>query len=151
MPSRASVVWATSTTRPALAPSQVYHYFQDRQSLIRAVIAHRLHAVLATVEGLDSMEGLRAWRDLVVDTYRQQNREGGCPLGSLVGELAEPYPECRADLAEGFDQWEAAIRISCLGENLRATNELTTQRRSAIAGAPWRRRRSRFVTRCSTD
>ena len=56
------------------------------------------------------MEGLRAWRDLVVDTYRQQNCEGGCPLGSLVGELAEPFPECRADLAGGFDQWEAAIR-----------------------------------------
>ena len=93
-----------------VSPSQVYHYFQDRQSLLRAVIAHRLHALLATLDGLDSMEGLRAWRDFVVDTYRQQNCEGGCTLGSLVGELAEPFPECRADLAGGFDQWEAAIR-----------------------------------------
>ena len=93
-----------------VSPSQVYHYFQDKESLIRAVIAHRLHAVLATLEGLDSMEGLRAWRDLVVDTYRQQNCEGGWPLGSLVGELAEPFPGCRADLAGGFDQWETAIR-----------------------------------------
>ena len=93
-----------------VGPSQMYHYFQDRQFLIRAVIAHRVHAVLATLGGLDSMEGLRAWRDVVVDTYRQQNCEGGCPLGSLVGELAEPYPQCRADLAGGFDQWETAIR-----------------------------------------
>ncbi|HTZ12675.1 MAG TPA: TetR/AcrR family transcriptional regulator [Mycobacterium sp.] len=85
-----------------VGPSQMYHYFQDRQSLIRAVIAHRVHAVLATLGGLDSMERLRAWRDVVVDTYRQQNCEGGCPLGSLVGELAEPFPECRADLAGGF-------------------------------------------------
>ena len=68
-----------------VGPSQMYHYFQDRQSLIRAVIAHRVHAVLATPGGLDSMEGLRAWRDVVVDIYRQQNCEGGCPLGSLVG------------------------------------------------------------------
>ena len=89
-----------------VGPSQVYHYFQDKGSLIRAVIAHRLHALLATLAGLDSMEGLRAWRDFVVDAQRQRNCEGGC----LVGELAEPYPQCRADLAGGFDQWETAIR-----------------------------------------
>ena len=93
-----------------VGPSQVYHYFEDKESLIRAVIAHRIHALLATLGGLDSMEGLRAWRYFVVDTYRQRNCEGGCPLGSLVGELAEPFPECRGDLAGGFDQWEAAIR-----------------------------------------
>jgi TetR/AcrR family transcriptional regulator, transcriptional repressor for nem operon len=93
-----------------VSASQVYHYFGDKQSLIRAVIAYRVHAVQATLRGLDSMQGLRAWRDLVVDTYRQRNGEGGCTLGSMVGELAEPYPECRADLAGGFDQWEAAIR-----------------------------------------
>ena len=93
-----------------VSASQVYHYFADKESLIRAVIDHRIHAVRATLGGLDSMAGLRAWRDLTVDTYRQHNCEGGCPLGSLVGELAEPYPQCRADLAGGFDQWEAAIR-----------------------------------------
>ena len=86
-----------------VGPSQVYHYFQDKGSLIRAVIAHRLHALLTTLEGLDSMEGLRAWREFVVDAERQQNCEGGCLVGSLVGELAEPYPQCRADLAGGFD------------------------------------------------
>jgi TetR/AcrR family transcriptional repressor of nem operon len=93
-----------------VGPSQVYHYFEDKQSLLRAVIAHRIEAVLVTLDGLDSMAGLRAWRDFVVDTYRRQNCEGGCQIGSLVGELAEPYPQCRADLAAGFDQWEAAIR-----------------------------------------
>ncbi len=101
---------ATSRRSAGVGPSQVYHYFQDKESTIRAVIAHRLHALLTTLEGLDSMEGLRAWRDFVVDTQRQRNCEGGCPIGSLVGELAEPFPQCRADLAGGFDQWEAAIR-----------------------------------------
>jgi TetR/AcrR family transcriptional repressor of nem operon len=94
--------------------SQMYHYFEDRQSLIRAVIAYRVQNLLETLQpnrgGLDSMEALRAWRDFVVDTLRQRNCEGGCPLGSLVGELAELFPECRGDLAGGFDQWEAAIR-----------------------------------------
>jgi len=97
-----------------VGPSQMYHYFEDRQSLIRAVIAYRVQNLLETLQpnrgGLDSMEALRAWRDFVVDTHRQRNCEGGCPLGSLVGELAELFPECRGDLAGGFDQWEAAIR-----------------------------------------
>lgn len=89
-----------------VSPSQVYHYFTDKESLIRAVVAHRLHTLLATLDGLDSMEGLRAWRDVVVDAQRQSAYDGGC----LVGELAEPYPQCRADLAGGFDQWHTAIR-----------------------------------------
>src|ERR1700759_4396222 len=53
-----------------VGPSQVYHYFQDKQSLIRAVIAYRTEAVLGTVRPhlgrLDSMEALRAWRDVLV-------------------------------------------------------------------------------------
>ena len=124
-----------------VSPSQVYHYFQDRQSLIRAVIAHRLHALLATLGGLDSMEGLRAWRDFVVDSQRQRNCEGGCPLGSLVAELAEPYPQCRVDFADGFDQWEAAIRTGlqamCDRGDLRRTanpGRLATALLAAVEG-----------------
>jgi TetR/AcrR family transcriptional regulator, transcriptional repressor for nem operon len=90
--------------------SQVYHYFGDKDSLIKAVIAHRIDGLLSTLGGLDTMEGLRAWRDLLVDTLARRDCVGGCPIGSLVGELAESLPECRADLAGGFDQWEAAIR-----------------------------------------
>ncbi len=120
-----------------VGPSQVYHYFADKQSLVRAVIAHRLHALLTTLDGLDSMEGLRAWRDVVVDAQRQRNRDGGC----LVGELAEPYPQCRADLAGGFDEWEAAIRTGlqamCDRGNLsRTTNpeRLATALLAAVEG-----------------
>jgi len=35
--------------------------------------------------------------------------KGGCQLGSLVGQLAESDPEARRLIAEGFDQWSAAI------------------------------------------
>lgn len=94
--------------------SQLYHYFGDKQALIRAVIAYRTETLLGTVRPqlgrLDSLEALRAWRDLLVDAQRHRHCEGGCPLGSLVAELAEDYPECRADLVGTFDQWEAAIR-----------------------------------------
>ena len=44
-----------------VGPSQMYHYFEDRQSLIRAVIAYRAQGLLQPNRGgLDSMEALRA-------------------------------------------------------------------------------------------
>lgn len=110
-------------------PSQVYHYFEDKESLVRAVITHRIHALLATLGGLDSMQGLRAWRDFVVDTQRQRNCEGGCSLGSLVGELAESFPQCRTVLAGGFEQWETAIR-----KGLQAMSDRGDLRRKANPG-----------------
>ena len=62
-----------------VGPSQVYHYFGDKESLIRAVISYRIHVLLATLGGLDSMEGLRAWGDFVVDTQRQRDCERRLP------------------------------------------------------------------------
>jgi hypothetical protein len=35
---------------------------------------------------------------------------GGCPIGSLAGELAETDELTRAELAAGFDRWEAPLR-----------------------------------------
>jgi TetR/AcrR family transcriptional regulator, transcriptional repressor for nem operon len=35
---------------------------------------------------------------------------GGCPLGSLGGQLAESDPDARARLAAGFGRWSTAIR-----------------------------------------
>jgi hypothetical protein len=59
---------------------------------------------------LDSLEALRAWRDLAVELQRQRHCEGGCPIGSLASELVDGWPEARADLAVGFARWEAEIR-----------------------------------------
>jgi TetR/AcrR family transcriptional repressor of nem operon len=35
---------------------------------------------------------------------------GGCPIGSLAGQLAERDPKARAAIAAGFNRWEAHIR-----------------------------------------
>ena len=40
---------------------------------------------------------------------RASDGRGGCPLGSLTGQLAETDPRARALLATGFEQWQAAI------------------------------------------
>jgi len=92
--------------------SQLYHYFADKDDLVLAVIQRQTECVLAAQEsllrGLTSLAGLRRWRDAVVDLSRQNQCAGGCPLGSLVSELAESS-EPRARLADGFARWEAYL------------------------------------------
>jgi AcrR family transcriptional regulator len=92
--------------------SQMYHYFPDKDALIRAVLAYQADTALhhQRMSALDSLEGLRAWRDMIVAVERGRECRGGCPLGSLAGQLAEIDPRARADAADSFGRWEAAIR-----------------------------------------
>ena len=97
-----------------ISPSQIYHYFGDKKSLVKAVIAVQTEAVLHTqgplLSRLDSFEALEAWRDALIDLQRSRHFEGGCPIGSLASELADHDPEARADLAASFIRWQDAIR-----------------------------------------
>ena len=94
--------------------SQVYHYFADKQALVRAVIDHQAEAVLHTqgthLDHLDTVPGLRAWRDLLVGHQRTLRCRGACPLGTLGAELAEIDDAARMAVARGFPRWETRIR-----------------------------------------
>src|ERR1700748_1756818 len=110
----AGTSWEGIPKGAGVSAAQRNHSFGDKQGLVRAVIAHQSRALLESqhphLASLDSLEALRAWRDLLVEGRRQIRCQGGCPLGSLAGELFEAHPECREDLVDGFDQWEVAIR-----------------------------------------
>lgn len=110
-----------------VSKSQLYHYFTDKDDLVLAVVHRQTECVLAThnehLRRVTSIAGLRKWRDAVVELTRDEDCAGGCPLGSLVSELAES-PESRAALAQGFGQWQRDI-ITAL---------------EAIAGSPSRPR-----------
>jgi AcrR family transcriptional regulator len=105
-----------------VSTSQIYHYFKDKTALVKAVIAHQTEQVLDAQQPLlgrlDTMEALRAWRDLLVDLQRQRDCQGGCPIGSMAGELSETCPETRPAIVEGFERWEGGIR-----EGLRAMHD----------------------------
>jgi TetR/AcrR family transcriptional repressor of nem operon len=96
-----------------VSSSQLYHYFADKQALVHAVIAHQGAAVIDAQEPLlgklDSLDALRAWRDQAVAIEIQLQCRGGCPIGTLAGELAEVDPEAREDIAAGFARWEEAL------------------------------------------
>jgi TetR/AcrR family transcriptional regulator, transcriptional repressor for nem operon len=91
--------------------SQLYHYFPDKDDLVRAVINHQAGTIAGNQRQADlgTPEGLRTWRDTVIAQAKSSNGKGGCPLGSLAGQLAETDPRARALIAAGFEQWSAAI------------------------------------------
>ncbi len=93
--------------------SQVYHYFEDKSDLVRAVIERQAELIfggqephLAQIQGWESWE---AWRDFVVETQRRAGCVGGCPLGSLASELADDDELTRQVLLKSFQRWERAL------------------------------------------
>jgi TetR/AcrR family transcriptional regulator, transcriptional repressor for nem operon len=97
-----------------VSSSQLYHYFADKHALVLAVIEHQTDAVLGAqqplLSQLDTITGLRQWRDLLVSVQQQLHCAGGCPIGTMGAELAETDAEARARVASGFQRWEDAIR-----------------------------------------
>jgi TetR/AcrR family transcriptional regulator, transcriptional repressor for nem operon len=101
-----------------VSSSQIYHYFADKEALVRAVVDYRAHTIVGefhepALAAIDGIDGLRAWRDMIVSLQRDADCRGGCPLGSLGSELAELDHVARCDVAAGYARWEAAIR-TCL-------------------------------------
>ena len=97
--------------RAEVSGSQLQHYFADKDELVQAVIGHQADTIIGNQRqaGLSDAGGLQAWRDMLITTAKNAGGRGGCPLGSLGGQLAESDPRARALIAAGFEQWSAAI------------------------------------------
>ena len=98
-------------SRAGVSGSQLSHYFADKDELVQAVIDYQAETITGSQRQADlgSPEGLRAWRDTVIAQVKNSEGKGGCPLGSLAGQLAETDAQARVLLAAGFGQWSAAI------------------------------------------
>jgi TetR/AcrR family transcriptional regulator, transcriptional repressor for nem operon len=95
--------------------SQMTHYFPDKRSLVRAVIAFHEENVMSQhrqpeLGGLDSFEALELCAEHNIARQRDASGIGSRGLSSLAGEVAETDPGIRADLAGGFVRWEALFR-----------------------------------------
>src|SRR4249920_1663463 len=70
--------------------SQLYHYFPDKNELVQAVIDYQADTIVKNHRhALGSAKGVEAWRNMVITGARRSKAKGGCPLGSLAGQLAE--------------------------------------------------------------
>jgi TetR/AcrR family transcriptional repressor of nem operon len=100
-----------------VSASQIYHYFSDKKSLVRAVVEHQsdyvLNEQIPLLSRLDSVEALEAWRDVVVANHRDGRIDRGCPIGSLSSELAGVDAQAHEAVLAGFARWEEALR-DCL-------------------------------------
>jgi AcrR family transcriptional regulator len=119
------VMAATGTSK-----SQLYHYFTDKDALIREVIKAQLGRIIAAQEAanlreISSREALQRWCDHFVTVTQSTQGAGGCPLGSLVGELADQSEPARRVLAQCFAEWQSYLSEGF--KVMRDNGELTAQ------------------------
>jgi TetR/AcrR family transcriptional repressor of nem operon len=126
-----------------VSSSQIYHYFADKGSLVLAVIDYQTDVIVGGMEPmlarLDTLAGLRAWRDSLVEDQRRLGCAGGCAIGSLGAELAEVDSRARARVAASFGRWEAGIRgglaaMHARGELAADPGDLATATLAALQG-----------------
>lgn len=100
--------------RTGASRSQLYHYFEDRDDLVHAVIAVTADDVLdrqgELLDHLDSWAGIDRWFDTLVQDQIDRQARGGCPIGCLAGQLAESDRDARAAIAAGLERYEAHLR-----------------------------------------
>jgi TetR/AcrR family transcriptional repressor of nem operon len=114
----ADLVWAQGAGETSLddvmeksgaSKSQLYHYFADKDALLREAAALQTKRVLAThgqlLDSLDSLDGLRRWRDAVLAL----NGQDGCPLGALVYQLPQSAKLARTVVGDGFETWRMQV------------------------------------------
>jgi AcrR family transcriptional regulator len=93
-----------------VSKGQLYHYFANKDELVRAVIARQTDSVLAaqmpTLASLTSWGAIARWFDEIVALQEERACRGGCPIGSLASELADHNEEARRDLVQSFVRWE---------------------------------------------
>jgi TetR/AcrR family transcriptional repressor of nem operon len=102
------VVDASGTSK-----SQLYHYFEDKDALVTAVIKMQAARVLQRqephLEQLSSLRGLRRWRDAVVRIIDERHGAHGCEIGSLASELADRSEPARILINSAFQNWESYL------------------------------------------
>jgi len=111
--------------RAHASKSQLYLYFDDRGALMRAVAKATCDAVMDNqadaLAEFDSLGGIERYLDMTVaDQVQKQAR--GCPIGSLVPQLAERDDNARVELADGYNRWEHGLRAGL--ETMAAHGEL---------------------------
>lgn len=113
--------------RAHVSKGQLYHYFDNRDDLIRAVVnatnddVNALQADL--LQQCDSLGGIERYLDALVALQEHRHARGGCPIGSLAGQLSETDEGARLAIADGLERWESDLRAGL--ESMARREELT--------------------------
>jgi TetR/AcrR family transcriptional repressor of nem operon len=96
-----------------VSKSQLYHHFDGKDPLVRAVIDHMgAHVIQRERDALghvSTIPGLRRWRDALVQSNALQHGAYGCALGSLASEVSDHDDLARQALSQLFTEWQGLL------------------------------------------
>lgn len=81
---------------------------------------------------MTSWSGPQRWCDHLVATTRTTRGIGGCPIGSLVSELADRSDSARLELERSFAEWQSYLSTGFAV--MRDNGELALTMMSALQG-----------------
>ena len=93
-----------------------YYYFKSKEELGYAILERIVRGfVERTLEpsfadpGRPPLDRIHRFLDCVLETQRQRNCVGGCPMGNLASELSDVHEGFRRRLAEIFTRWRERL------------------------------------------
>src|SRR3954453_6584851 len=96
-----------------VSKSQLYHHFDGKDALVRAVIDHVGERVIErereALGHVSTIRGLRRWRDALVQNNALRHGAYGCALGSLASEVSDHDALARQALSQLFTEWQGLL------------------------------------------
>src|SRR6059036_2752859 len=96
-----------------------YYHFKSKEELgyaildqiIASFLAETLAPCFSDPEGR-ALAQIRCFFDRVLETQRERNCVGGCPLGNMALELSDVHEGFRARLASVFSAWRERLTLA---------------------------------------
>ena len=96
-----------------VSKSQLYHHFDGKDALVRAVIDLTGERVLERERNalghVSTIRGLRRWRDALVQNNALRHGAYGCSLGTLASEVSDNDDLARHTLSQLFSEWQGLL------------------------------------------
>jgi TetR/AcrR family transcriptional repressor of nem operon len=96
-----------------VSKSQLYHHFDGKDALVRAVIDHMGERVIErerdALGHVSTIPGLRRWRDALVQNNALRHGAYGCALGSLASEVSDHDDVARRAMSQLFTEWQGLL------------------------------------------
>ena len=109
--------------RAGVSKSQLYHYFEDRAALLRAVVDHNTERVIRHLGAVDdSWKAIRAWLDSMLDPRADPDELATATMAGTQGGLL--LTQTRRDprqLAIALDAAYAHLRAHAASERTGVT------------------------------
>ncbi|MFP3464044.1 TetR/AcrR family transcriptional regulator [Leifsonia sp. SIMBA_070] len=97
-------------TASGASKSQLYRHFANKDEIVRAVIELMGERVIQREQqalgGVSNIEGLRRWRDALVQNNALRHGAYGCALGSFASEVSDHDDVARRALHALFAEWK---------------------------------------------